>query len=115
MVEHRRSHRKRAQQAIQVTNAITGEPLGYIGNLSTDGMLLIGSRTLPDDALFQVTFQLPNGTARPHLLEVGIHEQWGEAANIPGQYWSGFRIIDIGPEDYAALADWISVQDDHYV
>ena len=44
-----------------------------------------------------------------------MHEQWGEAANIPGQYWSGFRIIDIGPEDYAALADWISVQDDHYV
>ena len=40
-------------------------------------------------------------------LELGVHEQWCEAANVPGQYWSGFHIIDIGPEDYNVLYDWV--------
>ena len=42
-----------------------------------------------------------------HLLEVGVHEQWCESANVPGQYWSGFRIIDIAPDDYNVLYDWV--------
>ena len=63
---------------------------------------------LPEDALFQFQFDLPSGaTAKPHQLELGVHEQWCEAANVPGQYWSGFHIIDIGPEDYNVLYDWV--------
>ena len=42
-----------------------------------------------------------------YQLELGVHEQWSEAANVPGQYWSGFRIIDIGPDDYNVLYDWV--------
>lgn len=108
MPDNRRSQRKRAQHAIQVANAVTGQEVGQIGNLSTDGMLIITHRRLPEDALFQFTFHLPNGaTAQTHQLEVGVHEQWSEAANVPGQFWSGFRIIDIGPEDYNVLHDWV--------
>jgi hypothetical protein len=108
MNEHRRSKRKRAHHAIQVGNAITGQLVGHVGNLSIDGMLIITNRKLPEDALFQFNFQLPSGaTAQPHQLEIGVHEQWCEAANVPGQFWSGFRIIDIGPEDYSVLYDWV--------
>jgi hypothetical protein len=108
MNEHRRSQRKRAHHAIQVANAITGQQIGHVGNLSTDGMLLISSRRLPEDALFQFSFHLPSGaTAQMHQLEVGMHEQWCETANVPGQFWSGFRIIDISPEDYNVLYDWV--------
>jgi hypothetical protein len=108
MPEHRRSQRKRANHAIQVSNAVTGQPIGNIGNLSVDGMLMISARQLPEDALFQFVFRLPSGaTAQMHQLEIGVHEQWCEQANLPGQYWSGFRIIDISPEDYAVLYDWV--------
>jgi hypothetical protein len=106
--EHRRSQRKRAHQMIQVVNSITGKPVGHIGNLSIDGMLLISSTQLREDALFQFTFQLPSGaTAQTHQLEIGVHEQWCETAAVPGQFWSGFRIIDIGTEDYNVLYDWV--------
>lgn len=107
--EHRRSQRKRAHHAIQVNDSISGQQIGHIGNLSVDGMLLITSRQLPEDALFQLQFELPNGaTARMHQLELGVHEQWCEQANVPGQFWTGFRIIDIGPEDYGVLCDWVA-------
>ena len=106
--EHRRAQRKRAHHTINVTNAITGQPIGHVGNLSTDGMLLISNRQIPEDALFQFTFQLPSGaTAQQHKLEIGVHEQWSEAAAATGQYWTGFRIIDIGPEDFSVLHDWV--------
>ncbi|HEX6833829.1 MAG TPA: PilZ domain-containing protein [Rudaea sp.] len=107
MTEHRRSLRKRAQQAIEVTNAISGEVIGYVGNLSEDGMLLISGRALPEDALFQFTFPLQNPSGPPQKIEIGVHEQWCEAAAVPGQFWTGFRIIDIGPEDQKTLSAWV--------
>jgi hypothetical protein len=107
--EHRRSHRKRAHQAIQVNNAITGQQIGHVGNLSSDGMLLISNRQMPDDSLFQFSFHLPNGhTAHMHQLEVGVHEQWCETANVPGLFWTGFRIIDISPDDFDVLTGWVT-------
>lgn len=109
MNNHRRNERKRAHQAIPVTDTISGQSIGHIGNLSTDGMLLITSRRLPEDALFQLSFDLPGATSRrAKSLEIGVHEQWGEAANVPGQFWSGFRIIDISPDDYTILCDWVA-------
>ncbi len=32
-----------------------------------------------------------------------MHEQWSEEANVPGQHWVGFRIIDIAPSDSAVM------------
>jgi hypothetical protein len=37
-----------------------------------------------------------------------VHEQWSEAANVPGQHWVGFRIIDIAVTDGTVLRDWLS-------
>lgn len=108
MNEQRSSQRKRVETTIQVSNAITGQWVGHIGNLSVEGMLLISDRQLPDNALFQFIFQLPDpDSGRSHKLEVGVHEQWSEAANVPGQFWTGFRIIDISPQDYEILYDWV--------
>lgn len=113
MVEQRRSRRKKAQQAIQVTNSITAETIGFIGNLSIDGMLLIANRALPDNALFQFSFELPGPAGSAvRRIEIGVHEQWSEPANIPGQFWAGFRIIDIDPQDRVALGAWVNAQED---
>lgn len=111
MREHRRSPRKRALQAIHVTDAMTGEVIGQVGNLSLDGMLLIANRALADNALFQFAFNLP-GPARtppPRRLDIGVHEQWSEPAAIPGQFWTGFRIIDVDPRDRVALGAWVDM------
>jgi hypothetical protein len=111
-IENRRSRRKRVQDGIDVRNALTGEVVGFVGNLSVDGMLLIANRGLPENALFQFSFELPVDGGTPRRFEVGVHEQWGEPANIPGQHWYGFRIIDIAPEDRQALAAWVDRYED---
>ena len=108
MHEHRRSRRKRVQATIDVFDAIADKPIGQVGNLSSEGMLLISNRPLRADALFQFAFALPAPAGKPHRLEIGVHEQWNEPASIGGQYWAGFRIIDISPEDQKVLDNWLN-------
>ena len=105
--EQRRATRKRAIGAIDVSDVLSGENLGHIGNLSRDGMMLIGRRKLNDDALYQLRFQLPDRTGQQHVLEAGVHEQWSEPAAISGQYWAGLRIIAMSEADTAVLNDWL--------
>lgn len=111
MIENRRSRRKRAPENIEVTNSLTGEMVGFVGNLSIDGMLLIANRKLPDNALFQFNFALPGAEGAPQHIEIGVHEQWSEPAKTAGQVWSGFRIIDIAPEDRTVLSSWVETLD----
>lgn len=105
--EQRRSRRKYVDGVVQVTNAMTGVVMGRVGNLSADGMMMIANAPVKDDALFQVVFHLPDEHGRPTPIEVGLHEQWTEPAAAPGQYWAGFRIIDIAPRDQGLLKAWI--------
>jgi hypothetical protein len=107
MAELRRAKRKPPEQPIQVINAMTGATIGRVGNLSVNGMMLIADAPFREDALYQFVFQLPDAKGSLVSLEVGMHEQWSEPANVPGQYWAGFRIIDIAPQDAEVLAAWV--------
>jgi len=107
MSEQRRAKRKPPSEAIEVVNAMTGTVIGRIGNLSIDGMMLIASEPLRDDALYQFMFSLPDARGDRAAIELGMHEQWSEPANTPGQYWAGFRLIDISDRDAELLRAWV--------
>ena len=61
--EFRRARRRKAADMIQVSDAMTGEMVGRIGNLSESGLLLIASSSLENDALYQLRFTLPGRSA----------------------------------------------------
>lgn len=104
----RRAERKKIREMILVEDAISGFSLGRIGNISSSGLMLICPHRLHDDALYQLRFTLPDqDDGEDATLEVGVHEQWSEQAAIPGQFWSGLRIIDIEPEAERRLVHWL--------
>lgn len=105
--EQRARQRKHANALILVTNAIREVPMGRIGNLSLSGMMLISPFALREDALYQIRFQLAAADGKPRTLEVGVHEQWSEAAGTPGQYWSGLHFIGLSEADEAVIAAWL--------
>lgn len=105
--DQRRATRKSALDPIEVSDALTGENMGRIGNLSRNGMMLIGRRMLTADALYQVRFHLPDRDGRMRLLEAGVHEQWSEPAAVPGQHWAGLRIIALSDADGEVLNEWL--------
>jgi hypothetical protein len=113
--EYRRAKRKRAEETIDVIDIMTDQVVGRIGNISESGMMMLATVHLVDDALFQFRFNLPDGGARGRSIEVGSHQLWSDAANVPGQFWAGFRFIDISPEDAAHLRAWIDQPGGQYV
>ncbi len=107
----RRAERKRASTAAIVTDVISGQAMGHLGNLSSSGMLLIGPRTPRSEALYQVSVALPATdhapSTPPPSIEVGIQEQWHEPA-ASGQIWAGYRIVAISENDVAQLERWLA-------
>lgn len=107
MNEYRRSPRKTPFGNVAVSNTMTGEVIGRIGNLSSDGMLMVCDSEIAGDALFQLAFELDNAHGSAHSISVGVQEMWSEPANVPGQFWAGFHIIDISDTDLDAVESWI--------
>ena len=105
-IEQRRARRRAVDFTTIVTDVITGQPMGQLGNLSTTGMLLITTHPPRSDAVYQVSLGLP-GPGRVEQVELGIQEQWHEPTPRAGQVWAGFRIVAIGERDAARLGAWI--------
>jgi len=106
----RRASRKRAASTTLVTDTISGMPFGHLGNISSTGMLLIGSQEPRSEALYQVSVSLPGSgrlLAQSHPIEVGIQEQWHEPAGGAGQVWAGYRIVAISDIDASRLESWL--------
>ena len=107
--DQRRAERKRANAI--VTDAISGLPIGHLGNLSMTGMLLISAQAPRSEALYQVSMTLPGSErmlAQSQPIEVGIQEQWHELAASTDQIWAGYCIVAITDADAARIESWLA-------
>ncbi|MBY4597439.1 PilZ domain-containing protein [bacterium BD-1] len=113
--EYRRAKRRKVGYNIEVLDTMTGQVIGKLSNLSETGMLLILGQPLTSDALYQLRFSLPDDTGNTRMVEVGAHELWSDEAAAPGQVWTGFRFIDVAPEDVAFIRGWVDAPGSQYV
>ena len=113
--EYRRAKRKQVAERIDVIDTMLETPIGLIGNISETGMMLFTTRHLADDALFQLRFTLTDAGGNRRDISIGAHQLWSEPASSPGQFWVGFRFIDISPDDLAGLRVWSDLPGGQYV
>lgn len=114
MTEHRRAKRRTLGQAVSVTDTMTEAVVGRLANLSPTGMLMITHLPLMDDALFQFRFMLNEHDGHDRMIELGAHQLWSDTGPAPGQFWAGFRFIDLDPEDAAFLQAWVEEPGSRY-
>lgn len=112
--DYRRAKRRKVGN-IDVVDAMTGQAIGKLSNLSETGMLLILGEALTSDGLYQLRFSLPDKAGTGRTVEVGAHELWSDDAAAPGQVWTGFRFIDVAPEDVAYIREWVDAPGSQYV
>ena len=105
-IESRRKPRRTVPDMVEVIDTMTGEVVGYVGNVSVGGMLLIANRSLRADALFQFRFALPDEAGVAVPLETGVHVLWEDDSGAPGQKWIGLRFIGLPPDDARRLRHW---------
>lgn len=88
---------------LKVFNRITDKPMGYIGNVSLDGLLLISQLPLLVGARFDMRLKIP-GHAAPRYIDFSATCQWSREDVTPGYYDSGFALV-APPGDYVEMVD----------
>ncbi|MGB4073588.1 PilZ domain-containing protein [Pseudomonas sp.] len=88
---------------LKVFNRITDKPMGYIGNVSLDGLLLISQLPMLVGARFDMRLKIPGHDA-PHYIDFSATCQWCREDVTPGGYDSGFALV-APPADYVEMVD----------
>ena len=106
--EQRREDRKPVGVQIEVTDANTGLFVGYLVNISSEGIMLVGETEIAPSSVFQFRVPLPESAGEVTELLLGVESLWCQPGEDPNHYWCGFHIIDISPGHRQALAELIA-------
>jgi hypothetical protein len=113
--EFRRAKRRQIGYNVEVRDTMTDLVIGRLSNLSETGMLLILNQPLMNDALYQLRMQLTDASGVGKMVDLGAHELWADEASAPGQVWTGFRFIDVSPDDLSFIREWVEEPGSQYV
>ena len=106
---HNRAHdRFSPQSTIQIIDKLGGSALGVLINISKAGFMMLSEGNCPEVGnIYQVQL-IDQDSGEPDIC-VGATCLWNDEANARHNYWSGFQIIDISPEDQAKLDNYIQL------
>lgn len=94
MNEQRCITRHQLNGFLQVYNRHTGRPFGYLGNISSSGMMLISTLPIMLGACYDLQLKLPSAsTSETELLDFSARSLWCRADATPGNYDCGFSIV----------------------
>ena len=104
MTEKRRAERKQPTNRVMVRDTLSGELLGQLGNITPEGLMLIGDEAVREGSTFQLSLTLadPTDNTETHF-NIGATSLWTMIA-ASGNHWSGFQIIDISEQQQEALS-----------
>ncbi|MDO8696307.1 MAG: pilus assembly protein PilZ [Pseudomonadales bacterium RIFCSPLOWO2_12_59_9] len=89
---------------LKVFNRITDKPMGSIGNVSLDGLMLISQLPMLLNARFDMRLKIPGKDHRLHYIDFHATCQWCREDITPGSFDSGFALV-APPADYVEMVD----------
>lgn len=92
MFIERRIERHQLPYYLQVFNRHTGQPIGYLGNVSENGLMLISQLPMLTGADFELQLKIPTASGGPQLLNLTANCMWSREDETPGNYDSGFEL-----------------------
>jgi len=107
MKNRRRLERKRPNQLISVYDVTTGDNLGRLANITTDGIMLVSQKRISVGGVFQLQMVLDDPVNGVDSVGFGAESLWTSAADEEEDYhWTGFQIIDISSESLDFIDDF---------
>ena len=102
MVIERLIERQQLTYYLEVFNRFTNKPVGFLGNVSDGGLMLISQLPMLVDADFELRLKLPGSDGCPQLIDLTARCLWCREDVTPNCYDSGF-ILYQPPAEYTAL------------
>lgn len=103
MNKQRRIQRHQLPYYLKVFNRFDDRPLGYIGNISLDGLMLISPLPLLVGSRFEMRLKIPASDGI-RFIDFAATCQWCREDVTPGGYDSGFALV-APPAEFVELLD----------
>lgn len=101
--EQRRIERQQLSSYLQVFNRHSGRPMGCLGNISRQGMMLISDLPIMLGSFYELQLRLPGINGTSECVDFTAMSHWCRADASPGHYDSGFSIVH-NQQAFAGLA-----------
>ncbi|KAF1030164.1 MAG: hypothetical protein GAK37_01482 [Pseudomonas sp.] len=98
MFTERRIERHQLPCFLQVFNRLTDKPIGYLGNVSEDGLMLISQLPMMIDVDFELRLKVPGPDGDVHAIDLRATCLWSHEDINPQHYDSGFRLLQASTE-----------------
>ena len=95
MEQRRKIVRRHLVYYLQVVSAISGKPRGRLGDLSTDGMLLLTTTQFEIGKNYHFRVVLPEGDEEPLALTVRAECAWMHRDANPDILMVGFKFVQL--------------------
>ncbi|RKX31655.1 MAG: hypothetical protein DRP46_02850 [Candidatus Zixiibacteriota bacterium] len=107
MQEKRQNPRSRPGTKIKVYDRDTNELFGYLADISTHGMMLIGERTVTRDGVYRLKIEFPFTIQGEQEINFEAESMW--CRNDPESYYSkaGFRLNNLSESDQEIIEEFI--------
>ncbi len=93
MFTERRIERHQLSCFLQVFNRLTDKPLGFLGNVSQDGLMLISHLPMMVNVDFELRVKIPKADGTYHPVDFTATCLWSQEDINPQHYDSGFRVL----------------------
>jgi len=97
----RRQDRFAVSRVIRVINIHSGRELGRLVNISTEGIMLVGSEPVEENCILELQLDCGDNAAQP--VRLGVESLWCKGSDDGSRFWSGHYIIDISSQDMERL------------
>ncbi|WP_077045717.1 PilZ domain-containing protein [Pseudomonas sp. KK4] len=104
MFTDRRIERHQLPYFLKVFNSVTDKPIGYLGNVSEDGLMLISQLPMMIGADFDLRLKIPAVDGGQQIIELRACCLWCHEDETPRHYDAGFSLLRAPPE-YAQLVE----------
>ncbi|GAB6389115.1 PilZ domain-containing protein [Stutzerimonas marianensis] len=93
MLNQRSIQRHQLPYYLNVFNRYTDKPLGFIGNLSEGGLMLISPYPMMTDVRFDMRLKIPGQHGQLRCVDFSATCLWSREDVTPGSFDSGFALI----------------------
>ncbi|MGX1187876.1 hypothetical protein AB7M29_005555 [Pseudomonas sp. F-14 TE3623] len=104
MFTDRRIERHQLPYFLKVFNSVTDKPIGFLGNLSEDGLMLISQLPMMVGADFNLRLKIPMEGHCQQVIDLNACCLWCHEDETPHHYDAGFSLQQAPPE-YGQLVE----------
>jgi len=102
MFTDRRIERHQLPYFLRVFNSVTDKPIGFLGNVSEDGLMLISQLPMMTGVDFSLRLKIPLGDGCQQVIDLTACCLWCHEDATPMHYDAGFS-LQRPPPEYAQL------------